>query len=342
MSEQSDLAVLGLRLGVLGSLASLALAAPLADGDLSDEARTDAARIGFYFRRNAGLECMRHVVMGRDILCVGVKGISSWVNSVGKEVGDANEVWGFDAGNTNFTGTGNTFFGQYCAKGKSGGGGANTAFGHRAMEIGSGGSLNDAFGTQALRNVTNNHNKAFGYHALRECTSGEGNVGIGSWAFEILTSGSRNVGIGRRVAVLLASGSDNTYLGAFAAPNATTGSHNCGLGANTLPNITTGRGNIGLGRYAGNGRGNSDNKLYVGTTATGGGAYAINAVRIESTDVRGPLWETPNRFAAATATSAGVNLGVGVDPLSPQDGDIWVTASSIFARVGGVTYDLLA
>lgn len=42
------------------------------------------------------------------------------------------------------------------------------------------------------------------------------------------------------------------------------------------------------------------------------------------------------------ATAAGVNLGVGVAPLSPQDGDVWITATSIFARVGGVTHDLLA
>jgi hypothetical protein len=43
-------------------------------------------------------------------------------------------------------------------------------------------------------------------------------------------------------------------------------------------------------------------------------------------------------YAAPSASgSAGLNLGVGTAPISPNNGDIWVTNSSIFVRINGVT-----
>ncbi len=47
-------------------------------------------------------------------------------------------------------------------------------------------------------------------------------------------------------------------------------------------------------------------------------------------------------ITAASATgNAGFNLPPGVAPASPHNGDLWTTGSSIFAQVGGVTYDLI-
>lgn len=48
MATQSQLARLGLRLGTLGSLASLALACPIAEGDSAQAAHTYASRTGIY------------------------------------------------------------------------------------------------------------------------------------------------------------------------------------------------------------------------------------------------------------------------------------------------------
>lgn len=45
--------------------------------------------------------------------------------------------------------------------------------------------------------------------------------------------------------------------------------------------------------------------------------------------------------AAPGASTAGFNLTPGTTPGSPVNGDLWVTSSGIFARVNGVTYDLL-
>ena len=76
MSTQSLLAKLGLRLGTLGSAASLALAAPLTEGNLSIDAHTDATRIGVYFDRTAAAEKMGFVVMGTERAAVTLTGLA--------------------------------------------------------------------------------------------------------------------------------------------------------------------------------------------------------------------------------------------------------------------------
>lgn len=43
---------------------------------------------------------------------------------------------------------------------------------------------------------------------------------------------------------------------------------------------------------------------------------------------------------ASSTTRAGLNLGVGVDPTSPANGDFWNTSTHLYARIGGVTYQL--
>lgn len=53
MPEQSTLAEFGFRLGLLGSAASLAFAAPLANGDFTEAAHTAPSRIGEYYQRGA-------------------------------------------------------------------------------------------------------------------------------------------------------------------------------------------------------------------------------------------------------------------------------------------------
>jgi hypothetical protein len=66
MAATSLLARLGLRLATLGSAASLAIAAPLAEGDVSQAAHTDASRIGLHFNRTPGDERITFSVMGVD------------------------------------------------------------------------------------------------------------------------------------------------------------------------------------------------------------------------------------------------------------------------------------
>ncbi len=64
MTEQSTLAKLGLRTGTLGTSSTLAIAAPVTEGDISPTASTVASRIGFFFDRTAASERIGLVVMG--------------------------------------------------------------------------------------------------------------------------------------------------------------------------------------------------------------------------------------------------------------------------------------
>lgn len=74
MSMQSFLAKAGLRTAVLGTASSLAMAFPIADGDMSVTAHTAASRIGFYCDRTAAAEKVGVVVMGVEVLSTGAAG----------------------------------------------------------------------------------------------------------------------------------------------------------------------------------------------------------------------------------------------------------------------------
>ena len=75
MSVQSTLAPSGLRLGVLGSLATLAFAAPLSNGDYSTLAHTSAERVGYYYSRTIGQVGIATVVRGVEVFRVDERGI---------------------------------------------------------------------------------------------------------------------------------------------------------------------------------------------------------------------------------------------------------------------------
>jgi hypothetical protein len=49
-------------------------------------------------------------------------------------------------------------------------------------------------------------------------------------------------------------------------------------------------------------------------------------------------WTAPQATAPSTAQWAGLNIGVGVAPNSPNGGAIWNTSSGQFDQIGGVTY----
>ncbi len=79
MASQSLCGKMGLRTAVLGSLAYLAVAAPLSNGDESMAAHTGATRIGEYYDRTGGAEKIGMVVMGSEVLSVGVAGVTAQV-----------------------------------------------------------------------------------------------------------------------------------------------------------------------------------------------------------------------------------------------------------------------
>jgi hypothetical protein len=65
MAEQSFLAKLGVRAGIVGSSAALAIAAPLANGNYDPSCHADSARIGWYFDRTLNSEMIAMYVGGQ-------------------------------------------------------------------------------------------------------------------------------------------------------------------------------------------------------------------------------------------------------------------------------------
>src|SRR5271156_5502133 len=83
------------------------------------------------------------------------------------------------------------------------------------------------------------------------------------------------------------------------------------------------------------------------TDATRTGFYAVAATKIghvvDGTEVftvgaTSITANVPLNTPAVTAAGAGINIGQGtVPPTTPNNGDLWITASGLFARVAGVT-----
>ena len=64
--------------------------------------------------------------------------------------------------------------------------------------------------------------------------------------------------------------------------------------------------------------------------------------RVAGTEIISGAWTHSGRLVTddSTTSRAGFNIPTGVDPTSPVQGDIWVTATDIFARINGVSESL--
>lgn len=64
-----------------------------------------------------------------------------------------------------------------------------------------------------------------------------------------------------------------------------------------------------------------------------------NATSRLGVGVTGTSWIS---VAAGTATKAQLNFATSVNPTTPNNGDVWATATDLFARINGVTYSLIS
>lgn len=127
----------------------------------------------------------------------------------------ATSVLGYDVGP-------NTAVGSHALESNTDSSG-NTAVGYQALgsmvtgpsadpQVG----ISTAVGFQALANIngpSNGANDAFGYQALFNLTDGNGNVAIGNRALIDLTDGTSNVAVGTQAGSGLTSGFGNVYIG---------------------------------------------------------------------------------------------------------------------------------
>jgi hypothetical protein len=127
----------------------------------------------------------------------------------------------------------------------------NTAVGASALAANTTGSLNTAFGYNALTLADANNNSAFGYNALSANTSGTPNSAFGRSALASNTTGASNTGIGYGAIQSNTTGGSNVGVGHQALVNNTTASNNTAVGYQAGYSNTTSSANTLVGYQAG-------------------------------------------------------------------------------------------
>jgi trimeric autotransporter adhesin len=173
----------------------------------------------------------------------------------------------------------------------------NVALGDVALASNINGNRNVAVGTGSMYgNTTASNNVAVGYDALRIQSFDNGgtayvtgNVAVGSRALRdnqptASDNGNRNVAIGLEALRQNTIGAGNTAVGFQSLLLNTTGIRNVGLGDVALASNTIGSQNIGIGVGA----------AYENTTASNNIAIGVNALRLQSFNNGGVVYDTDN------------------------------------------------
>jgi hypothetical protein len=226
-------------------------------------------------------------------LAVGATALPTTVSLAGG--GDENTAVGYQALNTNTSGSFNTAVGNSALSSNTTAN-ANTAVGSFALSSNTTGASNNAFGASALGNNTSgNQNSAFGDLAMTDNTIGAGNTAVGGGALLSNITGSANVAVGLDALENNTTGTFNTAFGTGAMVFADTGSENVAVGnealafnladnevavgAAALQNNTTGTANTAVGFQALNanttGTGNTALGNLVGSTTLSTGSNNI-------------------------------------------------------------------
>ena len=242
----------------------------------------------------------------------------------------------------------------------------NTASGYQALNSNTTGSSNTANGSQALyANTSGTGNTAIGRSALQTASTGVDNTALGYNALIGNTTGSNNVGIGVVAGANTTTGGYNISIGKQAMQQNTTGSSNIAVGAGSIDQITTGSNNAVLGAFAGRYYGtgmasnytttlnssillgydtrpladNGSNEIVIGTSAIGNGSntttiggastsdtylkgnvHVSNAIKISggtpgagkvlTSDANGlASWTTPTAYVPYSGATGAVDLG---------------------------------
>lgn len=170
----------------------------------------------------------------------------------------------------------------------------------------------------------NGDNNAFGHSALRDHTTGEGNVAIGGGALAMHISGNDNTAVGGRSLDRNINGSNNTAIGHNALMGYT-GSGNIGIGRESGYNALVKNGNsnifLGNGPSDSGGFGGNNNRLNIGNVL-----YGINMYNISTADGTTATAATAGRIGIGTNNPMGV---FHVDPLNDNNQSAAPTADQL-------------
>ncbi len=156
----------------------------------------------------------------------------------------------------------------------------NTAFGFRALDSFTTGTLNTAVGYYSLSaNKSGGYNTGIGLYALQKNSTGSFNTATGSLSLLNNISGSQNTAFGQLAMAQNISGGQNVAAGSDALRFNTTGNSNVAIGFTSLYFNTTGYSNIAIGTGALFNTGNRSNLVAVGDSALfNNGVGAVNPV----------------------------------------------------------------
>ena len=144
----------------------------------------------------------------------------------------------------------------------------NTSVGFNALNSNTSGTWNTALGEQALNaNTTGYSNTGIGRYSLKSITTGNNNTAVGQSAMYVNSTGSNNSAYGVGSLLNQASGDGNTSIGTSNFYNKTSGNNNTALGMEAGFNNATGSNNVFIGYRAGYNETGS-NKLYIANSST--------------------------------------------------------------------------
>lgn len=281
--------------------------------------------------------------------------------------GQSNAFFGSNAGAANTTGTGSTLMGANAGTASQtinglvaigNNAGLNYTTGTNITLVGTnagggsgtGASNITAIGYNAGFNVSGSRNTLVGV----EAGSGTGTFGSGP------STGSDNTMVGNSTGDYYQTGDRNSVVGsaAFSAANATSDASI--LGYNSGINQVGAAYNILIGSGVGNNITSASNVVLIGKqlnaqSATTGNQLSIqNAIFGTGNSATGTTVSSGNigiyevsptarlHVAASTTGAASLRIPHGTAPTSPNDGDLWTTTTSIYARINGSTVDLVS
>ncbi len=216
-----------------------------------------------------------------------------------------NAFLGYQAGNSNTTGSLNTFMGHQAGYSNTTGH-MNTFIGDSAAYANTTGYRNSAFGYQSLlANTTGARNNAIGYKTLNANTTGGDNNAVGNAALFANTTGNNNVACGNYALQANTTASDNTAMGYAALIANTTGSQNAAGGYQSMYTNTTGLMNTAWGHSS----------LYSNTTANYNTAFGTGSLYANTTGAN----NTAAGYHSLITNTTGSNntaIGYGADVAS--------------------------